>query len=117
MAVAFTVEHPKSTALRALNYTPSVEAFKKKAAKRRCSRLGSLLSSMGPAYGTVFTRIDCEREFGIELLSQSDMFAAEPQGRVIRRDSMPNPDDHKIQKWQVLIAAAGTLGETELYGR
>ncbi len=30
---------------------------------------------------------------------------------------MPNPDDHKIQKWQVLIAAAGTLGETELYGR
>lgn len=30
---------------------------------------------------------------------------------------MPNPKDHKIERWQVLIAGAGTLGENELYGR
>lgn len=45
------------------------------------------------------------------------MFAAEPQGRVIRADSMKHPDRHKVQRWQVLIAGAGTLAETELYGR
>jgi hypothetical protein len=72
---------------------------------------------MGPAYGTVFTRLDCDQDFGVELLSQSDMFATEPVGRVIRASSMPVPDDHLIRRWQVLIAGAGTLGETELYGR
>jgi hypothetical protein len=30
---------------------------------------------------------------------------------------MPEPERHLIRKWQVLIAGAGTLGETELYGR
>ena len=117
MTVAFTVDHPNPTALRALNYSPSVEAFKKKADKKGCARLGTMLTSMGQAYGSVFTRIDCDRQYGVELLSQSDMFSAEPQGRIIRRDSMPNPDDHAIRKWQVLIAGAGTLGETEIYGR
>lgn len=117
MAVAFTVDRPNPTALRALNYSPSVEAFKRKAVDNRSDPLGRLLTSMGPAYGSVFTRIDCEAEYGVELLSQSDMFSAEPQGRMIRRDAMPNADDHLIKKWQVLIAAAGTLGESEIYGR
>ncbi len=72
---------------------------------------------MGPAYGSVFTRIDCDRQYGVELLAQSDMFAAETHGRIIRRDCMPKPDEHCITKWQVLIAGAGTLGATELFGR
>jgi type I restriction enzyme S subunit len=45
------------------------------------------------------------------------MFAAEPLGRVIRMDSMATPERHRIHRWQILIAAAGTLGETELFGR
>jgi hypothetical protein len=45
------------------------------------------------------------------------MFAAEPRGRVIRRDSMREPDKHLVERGQVLIAGAGTLGENELYGR
>ena len=100
MTVAFTVDHPSPNRLRALNYSPSVEAFKRKADKKGCARLGTMLTSMGQAYGSVFTRIDCERQYGVELLSQSDMFSAEPQGRIIRRDSMPNPDNHMIRKWQ-----------------
>ena len=75
------------------------------------------MESFAPAYGSVFTRRDCARSLGVELLSQTDMFAAEPAGRVIRRDSMPVPERHLIRPWQVLIAGAGTLGETELYGR
>jgi hypothetical protein len=79
--------------------------------------LRELLTEMGSSYGTVFVRKDCDPSVGIELLAQSDMFAAEPQGRVIRRDSMANPERHEIKKWQVLLAGAGTLGKTELYGR
>ena len=60
--------------------------------------------------------VDCHPDHGVELVSQTDMFAAEPSGRVIRMDSMPMPERHRIHRWQILIAAAGTLGETELFG-
>lgn len=117
MRAAFTVPAPKTSALRALNYSPFLEAFRNNRRGRRSMRLGDLLTSMGPGYGSVFTRIDCHPAHGVELVSQSDMFAAEPSGRVIRMDSMPHPERHRIQKWQVLVAGAGTLGETEIYGR
>lgn len=110
------VASARSAALRALNYSPRVERIRA-ASKKRSQPLREMLAAMGPAYGTVFTRIDCAPEYGIELLSQSDMFAAEPQGRIIRRDSMAKPERHEIKRAQVLIAGAGTLGETELYGR
>jgi hypothetical protein len=79
--------------------------------------LNELLADMGASYGEVFRSVDCDPQFGVELLSQGDMFAAEPSGRVIRADCMPKAESHRIQRWQVLIAGAGTLGETELYGR
>lgn len=110
------VASPGSAALRALNYSPRVERIRA-ASKKRSLPLREMLAAMGPAYGTVFTRIDCSADHGIELLSQTDMFAAEPQGRVIRRDSMAKPERHEVKRGQVLIAGAGTLGETELYGR
>jgi len=114
---AFSVSNPSSTALRALNYSPATEAFRRKTRSRRCERLGNLVAQMGAGYGAVFTRHDCHPDYGVELLSQSDMFATEPQGRIIREDSIPVASDHQIKKWQVLIAGAGTLGETELFGR
>ncbi len=113
---AFVVEEPRSRALRALNYTPAVERIRR-AGSSSARPLRDIVKSFGPAYGTVFTRLDCHPDHGIELLSQSDMFAAEPRGRVIRRDSMREPDKHRIERGQVLIAGAGTLGENELYGR
>ena len=114
MRAAFEARVTES-ALRALNYSPEIERFRVKAT--RCLRLSSLLESMGPAYGAVFVRVDCAPEHGVELLTQGDMLAANPSGRWIRRDSMAHPERHEIKKWQVLIAGAGTLGETELYGR
>lgn len=117
MGEAFRVTEPRVAALRALNYTPAVESLRNRGRIRGSARLGDLLTSMGPAYGSVFTRHDCEPSLGVELVSQTDMFSAEPFGRVIRRDSMPRPDRHEIQRWQILVAGAGTLGETEIYGR
>jgi len=79
------ISEPRSTALRALNYSPATEAFKRKGKLKRCERLGDLVLSMGPAYGSVFTRLDCHKDYGVELVSQSDMFATEPHGRIIRK--------------------------------
>ncbi len=116
MGHAFVVDRPNVGALRALNYAPEIERFRSRPGMRYV-RLGSVLRSMGPAYGSVFTRRDCDPSDGVELITQGDMFAAEPSGRVIRLDSMAYPERHRIRKWQILIAGAGTLGETELYGR
>ena len=85
--------------------------------RKSCGSLGDLLIELGPGYGSVFTRIDCEANHGVELVSQGDMFASEPAGRIIRKDCIPNSEAHRIRRWQVLVAGAGTLGENELYGR
>lgn len=114
---AFIVEQPRHGTLRALNYEPAVERLRRTSQGQRIVRLRELVADLGSGYATVFARIACEPEYGVELLSQSDMFAAEPQGRIIRRDSMEHPERHEVQKWQVLIAGAGTLAPTELYGR
>lgn len=116
MRSAFVVDSPTGASLRALNYTPEVERLR----RRRGSDavlLDDLLAELGAAYGSVFVRVDCERDHGVELITQGDMFAAEPTGRVIRADSMARPERHRVRRWQVLIAGAGTLGENELYGR
>lgn len=117
MSAAFAVSELRFGLLRAINYTPEVEAIRRKATRTTSVPLGQLLSSLGAAYANVFTRQDCHPSFGVELMAQADMFATEPSGRVIRRDSMNHPERHAVEKWQILIAGAGTLGEKELYGR
>jgi len=117
MRQAFTVPEPRHAALRALNYEPTVERIGQPRRGRRYVKLRDLVSDLGSGYATVFSRIDCKAGLGVELLSQSDMFAAEPRGRMIRRDSMLRPERHEVRRWQVLIAGAGTLAPTELYGR
>ena len=117
MREAFLVDSPQYRALRALNYAPAVEALRHSRSSLRSISIGSAVSELGKGYATVFARIDAQPEYGVELLSQSDMFAAEPAGRWIRRDSMSRPDRHLVRRWQILVAGAGTLGENELYGR
>lgn len=117
MRQAFTVQQAQHATLRALNYEPAIEKIRQRKPGREHVRLGDLVTELGAGYATVFPRIDCDLAHGVELLSQSDMFAAEPAGRVIRRDSMQHPERHEVRRWQVLIAGAGTLAPTELYGR
>lgn len=113
---AFIVNEPRSQALRALNYSPAIERIRQ-AGSSSARPLRSIVREIGPAYGSVFTRLDCHPDHGVELITQGDMFAAEPSGRVIRLDSMLHPERHLVTRGQVLIAGAGTLGENELYGR
>ncbi|MFO0570171.1 MAG: hypothetical protein U0263_31295 [Polyangiaceae bacterium] len=117
MRQAFLVERPRHAALRALNYEPSIERLRRRRRGSSSTPLQDLVTDLGSGYASVFARVDCDRGHGVELLSQSDMFAAEPVGRVIRRDSMQHPERHEVKKWHVLVAGAGTLAPTELYGR
>lgn len=113
---AFSVVKPNAGALRAINYSPFAERFRQTPAGT-APRLRDLVLTAGASFGAVFTRIDCDVASGVELMSQVDVFAAEPACRVIRRDSMPRPENHLVRRGQVLIAAAGQMGESTLFGR
>lgn len=115
MAEAFIIESPRYAALRATNYSPITERFRRASLPTR--RLRDLVSDLGGAYWAVFKRHDCAESCGVRLLSQTDMFASEPRGRIIRRDSMTNPGRHLIERWQILIAGTGQTGENALFGR
>src|SRR5689334_19475363 len=92
---SFVVKDPSANALRALNYSPEVERIRQVGSSS--SRvLRTILKEIGPAHGAVFTRIDCHADYGVELISQGDIFSTEPHGRVIRLDSMPHPDRHLV---------------------
>jgi hypothetical protein len=112
----FLVPEPRTGALRALNYSPAIERIRR-AGSSSARPLREVVKEFGPAYGSVFTRLDCRADHGVELITQGDMFDAEPAGRVIRLDSMQQAGRHLVTRGQVLIAGAGTLGENELYGR
>lgn len=112
----FLVERPTYSALRAINYSRSAERFRN-AKGGDAPPLKHLIREIGAAYGAVFTRHDCDPNVGVDLLSQVDMFASEPACRVIRRDSMPKPERHLVTPGQILIAGAGQMGESALFGR
>lgn len=111
------VAAPTSSALRALNYAPGIDQLRLSRGRLRSKRIGELAARIGGSFGAVFTRIDCERAHGVPLYSQVDTFAAEPEGRTIRRDAMPRPDAQSVSRWQILIAAAGQMAEGNLFGR
>lgn len=113
---AFVVDGPSSGALRALNYSPTVERIRR-AGSSSARPLHELVKTFGPGWRHAFARLNADPEHGVELLSQSDVFAAEPRGRWIRQDSMSEPWRHRIEPGQVLLAGTGTLAATELYGR
>lgn len=103
--------------LRALNYTPETGVFSGAGRFQRSTRVRDVFERIGPAYGTIFTRFDCEPAVGEALLDQASMFASEPIPRWIRGDVLKNLGDHRVEPHQVLVAGAGTLGEHEIFGR
>lgn len=114
---AFSVDAPRSTALRAVNYSPAAERLMRRGQSAEAAPLRTLVEDFAPSYGNVFTRRDCAPNAGVPLLSQVDMFAAEPAGRIIRRDSMPFAQQHVVERGDVLLSGAGQVGETTLFGR
>ncbi len=110
------VDRPRSGALRALNYAPVLERLRR-IGSTSTQPLKEMAKQFGSAYGTVFTQLDCRSDLGVRLLSQTDTFAAEPLGRMIRKDSMPYPRHHEIRRWMVLVSGAGQMAEGNLFGR
>lgn len=122
MAAAYVASAVTDATIRALNYAPELDAFRQVPPRARARgwkqrRLDELVSDLGTSYAKVLTRVDCAAPHGDELLSQVDVFASEPSGRRIRGDLMAFVEELRIRRGDILIAGAGQIGESTLFGR
>jgi hypothetical protein len=111
---AFAVASVTPTALRALNYSPVADRLRR--SKRPTVRLGECVDGLGDSLSRV-TRVECSPGRGLRLFGQTDTFALEPQGKWIRGEAVSDIQKLQIVRDDLLLAAAGQVGDTTLFGR
>lgn len=101
--------------LRALNFNPRFIQLCERIKQGPWKSLGDLCMPGTLKRGVRFSRIDAEPEFAYRLIGQKELFWLRPEGRWISRRSVP--DGVLVDDGCILVAAQGTLGESELYCR
>ena len=104
-------------ALTAWTYNPLTQAAIAQIQAGQNTKLGDLVQPDGIFYGHQFKRIDADPSVGIMLLSQGHVFQERPQGRWISRRSVPDYREYMVPDGAILVAAQGTMGDNELFGR
>ncbi|TXC95215.1 restriction endonuclease subunit S [Streptomyces sp. ISID311] len=113
--LGFEVPGVGSTSLRALNFAPRAQQLIGKLRSAPGKTLERICTGGTLRTGARFKRIDSDSEHGIRLIGQRQSFWLRPEGRWINEAQAP--DDIRLKDETVLIAARGTLGENEVYGR
>lgn len=113
--LAFSIQFPKQDSIRALNYNPRYQKLLTKLRSVAWLPLGQIVVPGTLQRGKRFARVDAEGVHAIKLIGQKHLFWMRPLGREIARWALP--DDVLAQPGTTLVAAQGTLGETELYCR
>jgi hypothetical protein len=113
--VGFPVRFPRHDSLRALNFNPRFEAVKSGIQAGPWKALGDICEPGTLTRGGRYKRIDAEPEYALRLVGQKQLFWLQPEGRWIAKSALGS--DVSVEPGTVLIAARGTLGESELYSR
>lgn len=101
--------------LRALNFNPRFNRLCERIKQGPWRQLGELCVPGTLKRGVRFSRIDAKPEFAYRLIGQKELFWLRPEGRWIAKQSVS--DGVRVEDGCVLVAAQGTLGESELYCR
>ncbi|MFH7109545.1 hypothetical protein ACFWXM_16930 [Achromobacter xylosoxidans] len=101
--------------LRALNFNPRFNRLCERIKEGPWKPLGELCLPGTLKRGSRFNRVDAEPEFSYKLVGQRELFWLRPEGRWIAKKYVP--DDVLVEEGSILVAARGTLGESELYCR
>ena len=101
--------------LRALNFNPRFNRLCERIKEGSWKPLGDLCVPGTLKRGSRFKRVDAHPEFSYKLVGQKELFWLRPEGRWIARNFVP--DDVLVEQGSILVAARGTLGESELYCR
>ncbi|GGL88335.1 methylation-associated defense system restriction endonuclease subunit S MAD5 [Micromonospora yangpuensis] len=113
--LGFTIERPTALSLRALNYSPRARRIIDALRSVPHRPLGDICTGGSLRTGARFKRYDSDSLHGVRLVGQRQAFWLRPSGRWINPKLAP--DDIHMTDETVLIAAHGTLGEREVFGR
>lgn len=113
--LGFIVAAPSVDSLRALNFTPRFQRLVRAVKAAPHKALGELVVPGTLQRGTRFKRIDAAPEYSYQLVGQRELFWVKPEGRWIAKWAAGK--DVLVAPGTILIAAQGTLGESELYCR
>jgi hypothetical protein len=104
-------------ALTAWTYNPIMRSLLERIQAQPHADLGELVTQGGIYYGNHFKRISAAPGNGIMLLSQGDVFQVRPEGRWISKQSVINYRYYLPPNLATLVAAHGTMGDNEIFGR
>lgn len=104
-----------ATTLRALNFQPRARKILERLEGVEHVTLGEVCAGGVLRTGKRFKRVDASPDHGVRLIGQRQSFWIRPEGRWISADQAP--DDILQRDETVLVAAHGTLGDNEVYGR
>jgi type I restriction enzyme S subunit len=113
--IGFTVPRPERFSVRALNFSPRAARLAERLRSAPHRTLGNICAGGQLRTGARFKRIDADPEHGVRLIGQRQAFWLQPEGRWINPNMAPS--DIRQEDETILIAAHGTLGENEVYGR
>ena len=113
--LGFVQKFESATSLRALNFNPRFQDLCDSIRAKPFRTLGEICRSGTLKRGGRYKRIDAAPEFAYQLVGQKEIFWLRPIGRWIARKSVD--DDVLVAPGTTLVAARGTMGESELYCR
>ncbi|MFJ7210736.1 hypothetical protein [Amycolatopsis sp. NPDC098790] len=113
--LGFSIPSPTATSLRAINFAPRVQRIVSKLSTVPHRRLADICKGGSLTSGARFKRINSDPGHGARLIGQRQGFWMRPEGRWI--DPRQAPAGIYASNESVLIAAQGTLGETEVFCR
>ncbi len=113
--LGFVKEIGSPTSFRSLNFNPRFEALRDKIRATSYRTLGSLCRPRTLKRGGRYRRVDAEPEHAFKLIGQKEVFWLRPHGRWIAKRSVG--EDLIVEPGTTVVAAQGTLAESELYCR
>ncbi|RKS78829.1 hypothetical protein BZB76_0263 [Actinomadura pelletieri DSM 43383] len=111
----FVVAPVESASLRSLNFSPRAQRLIGILGSVPNRTLGEICRDGSLRTGARFKRVDATPDNGVRLIGQRQAFWMRPEGRWV--NPALSPADVTQKDETILIAAHGTLGDTEVYSR
>lgn len=104
--------------INAWNYGSKFHAIRQRVLqKSNVLTLREVIAPNGYFSGGWYKRVPTTEGYGVELLTQKQLFNLRKQGNWIASGPIGDLDAEKVDTGTILIAGVGTMGETEVFGR
>lgn len=105
----------KLTTINAFNYSKKIDMLRQRVCSRGATKLENVLTPQGVFKTSSFKRLELKNNRSKMLLGQRDVFTINKVGKLIAKAYIPI--DEMIEEGEVIIAAVGTMGESEVFCR